>query len=184
MKIQALLISFLSTLIFIGASASAQETVSPEISFQLGVDVRIESTVNPEIKEPIPAGTVGLFILYDRFALLEELAFLSDSSAAGNFKIEYQTLEWNQWIHYLVRKEQTFKPYFGAGLGVSQDKVDTILSGVKRTDRSRLFVNAGAAAGLLMELGTKFELLGELRAWKFEQKKDPMFSGLVSLRFH
>lgn len=150
---------------------------------QLGGEVRAQSTANPEIKVPASGLSLGLFILRDQFGLLEEIAFFRDSSSSGNLEIKYHTIEWNQWLHYIIRQDQTFKPYFGVGLGLSQDKVETTLSATKRTDKSRIFVNAGAAAGLLARLGTRFDGVVEARAWKFEQKKDPVFSGLLSLRF-
>lgn len=185
MKIVSIIIPLISLVIFSLEIVAQEEdfSSSPEIYFQLGADVRIESTVNPDLKEPVAAGAIGLLISHNQFGLLQELVFLSNSSSSGNLKIDYQTLEWNQWVQYLIKQEQTFKPYLAAGVGLSQDKVDTILAGVKRTDKSRLFVNAGAAAGLLTALTSRVEILGEIRAWKFEQKKDPMFSGLISFRF-
>lgn len=166
---------------------SAQELNPVTLFVHGGFDIRLESTVNPEIKEPLAAGILGFYFRYKEYGFLQELGYLKKSSSSGNFEISYQTFEFNQWAHYMipniVPRGRPIKPYFGVGLGLSQNRVKTTLASTSRSDSSRIFVNAGAAGGLLIEASPRLDFIAEARAWKFEQKKDPMFSGLLAIRF-
>lgn len=145
--------------------------------------MRVESTVNPEMKKPVPGLELGVLAEWEKWLVLSEIVYSSGDSASGNLKIDYQTFEWNQWVYYeLGPKEVTFTPFLGVGLGLSRDYVETTLAGSTRKDRSRVFFNQGVAAGLVSQITPRLDVICELRAWKFEQKKDPMGSGLFALR--
>lgn len=165
---------------FWGKQTLAQDS----LFFLLGTDLRLESSVNPEVKELIPGVAGGMIVSWKQWELLEELVFLQNSSKVGYFQIKYQTLEWNQWLHYRLKTPSRYKPYAGLGFGFSQDKVTSDLSGSSRVDKSRLFLNGALKVGLDVAIHSRVSIVGELRGWKFEQKKDPMFSGLLSLRFN
>lgn len=170
------------TLLFSCSSIWAAEF--NELSFQLGTDLRFESSVSPEVKELVPGVAGGAIVSWGQWELLEELVFLQSSSKTGYFQVKYQTLEWNQWFHYRLKTPSRYKPYAGLGFGFSQDKVTSNLSGNSRVDKSRLFLNGGLKLGVAASIHPYVFLVGEVRGWKFEQKKDPMLSGLFSLRFN
>lgn len=158
--------------------------VSPALGIQLGGDVRLQSTVNPDLLEISPAFGLGVLIRFESWALVEEVLYAVEESRAGVFGIESQTLEWNQWGQYYFASPTIFKPYLGAAFGISQNFIETTLNGISRKDRSRLYYNFGVSAGMGVELVRHIMVVAELRGWKFEQKKDPIASGLLSLRFN
>lgn len=173
----------LFVLIVMSSLCRGQTDDQVNIHYQIGADFRLENTVNPEIKKISPSYGLGFLFTYKNWGWLEEILYSSDESSTGNVKISYQTIEWNQWLQYRGGHRRSFQPFAGLGLGLSQDKISTSLSPVRRVDKSRFFLNPAASLGIVYAFHPHWETAVELRVWKFEQKKDPNYSGLFSLRY-
>ncbi|NCN95144.1 MAG: hypothetical protein GW917_00300 [Bdellovibrionales bacterium] len=163
---------------------ASEEPRPLKLAIQLGLDFRFEEPVNTsDQKDTNQAYELGFLLQKKNWALVEELIYSQDESSGGVLSISYQALEWNHWVQYHFVPEKRFHPYLGLALGLSANEVTTKLSGVSRSDQSRIYFNYAGAAGISYRGFSQVEFLCELRVWKFEQKKDPISSGLLSVRY-
>jgi hypothetical protein len=148
------------------------------------VNVAAESTVNPNMKQAIPAASFSFLLMpTSRWGFLEEINYVDQTSQSGNLQIKYHTLEWNQWVHWHFGSDSVYRPYLAAGFGISQDEVTTVLAGASRKDQSRFYHNVALGAGLSAEWSARWAAVLEARVWKYELKKDPTASGLLLLKY-
>jgi len=162
----------------------SDEPIPLKMALQLGLDFRFEEPVNTSAeKDTNRAYEFGFLLQRKNWALVEELIYSKDQSSAGVLTISYVALEWNHWVQYHFVPEKRFHPYLGLALGLSANEVTTKLSGVSRSDQSRVYLNYAGVGGVSYRGFSQVEFLGELRVWKFEQKKDPISSGLLSVRY-
>jgi hypothetical protein len=109
--------------------------------------------------------------------VLERSAF-KESSGNSTLAVNREYEETLLWLFWRSAAWKGFVPYFGGGLGVYQDRVETLLMGSSLTSESPQFLLSGAALGVQWVLPSIWFSL-EARIFSGEELRPPMMSGAL-----
>lgn len=152
----------------------------PQWALGAAMESRFQREVNPDYGGVQNVGAFFTKLRLAPWAMVLEVGHEDRHSSSGSLSIHTQSTNGSLWARYEFLGEQTWRPFLGAGLGLSWDRVDTSFANSTdtRTGQRGLFGFGGGVSGLLWKY-----LLAEveLRVVSIEDVKDPVLSGLLRL---
>lgn len=167
-----------STVTIEEAQVEAQAPAVWTWSLGTGLEARVQRQVNPDYSEFATLGQLFVQMQRGNWGAQLEVSQEEHNTSSGGFHIDTTSTNAGAWGRYTILPERAWHPFFAGGLGSYFDKVTSSYgsSSVEKNGRRAYW---GLGVGIARTFWQHLLLEAEGRGTMVEDRKDPMFSGLI-----